>query len=110
MSIAPRLWIMALGDRIRQARKAAGLTQAQLAKRVGIKQSTIAGLESGKYTETAHIVKIALACRVSPYWLDKGGGDMKRISEVEAIFLAMPARLQRVAVAAAQGVKDDEAV
>lgn len=40
---------MALGQQIHDARKAAGLTQAQLAERVGTTQSVISDLEDAEY-------------------------------------------------------------
>lgn len=40
---------MALGQQIHDARKAAGLTQAQLAERVGTTQSVICDLEDAEY-------------------------------------------------------------
>ena len=38
-----------LAEKIRSARQAAGLTQAQVAKQIGTTQSAIARLESGEY-------------------------------------------------------------
>ena len=35
------------GERFRQARELRGFTQAQLAERIGVNQSTIAGVEAG---------------------------------------------------------------
>ena len=55
------------GQRLKQARKAAALTQAQLAKKVGIGQSTIAELEkigSG----SSHTPAIAAILNVSALW------------------------------------------
>lgn len=63
------------GARLKQARKHAALTQAQLAKRVGIGQSTLAELEKTGQG-SSHAVAIAQACRVSPAWLSKGEGEM----------------------------------
>lgn len=40
---------MAVGQQIYEARKAAGLTQAQLAERVGTTQSVISDLEDAEY-------------------------------------------------------------
>ena len=40
---------MAIGQQIHDARKAAGLTQAQLAERVGTTQSVISDLEDAEY-------------------------------------------------------------
>lgn len=63
------------GARLKKARKHAGFTQVQLAKRVGIGQSTLAELEKTGQG-TSHAVAIAQACRVSAKWLTSGDGDM----------------------------------
>lgn len=60
---------MDLADRIITAREGAGLTQDQLAKASGVSQQTINKLETRKASSTSHIVEIAVACGVSPYWL-----------------------------------------
>jgi transcriptional regulator with XRE-family HTH domain len=41
------VWVPSAGQIIREARKRAGLTQAELARRVGTTQSAIARLENG---------------------------------------------------------------
>lgn len=65
-----------LADRIKQARKHAGLTQRELAKLVGVSQPVISQLESGENLQSVHLVKIASACRVSAHWLSAGSGQM----------------------------------
>lgn len=67
---------MSIGKRVRQARKHIGLTQAELAKKVGMKQSTLSELETGESTRTSSVATIANALGVSAYWLDTGLGDM----------------------------------
>ena len=67
---------MELKDRIRSARKAAGLTQVQLAERVGIDQSVISSLERGKHRGSTHTITIAHALGVSARWLATGEGEM----------------------------------
>lgn len=62
--------LMSIGDKIREAREAAGLSQAALAHAAGITQPTIAQLESGDSKTTKHIFKIARALGVSPSKLD----------------------------------------
>ena len=47
---------MALGDRIREARKSAGLTQGQLASMVGIGKSTLSGYEHDGREPTMQIL------------------------------------------------------
>jgi len=54
---------VALGDLIRDLREGQGLTQTQLAKKVGTTQSSIARIEDANYTgqKLATIAKIAAA-------------------------------------------------
>ncbi len=54
-----------LGEKIRDAREAEGLTQAQLARQVGTTQSAIARLEAAEYTnfKLETILKITAALR-----------------------------------------------
>ncbi|HIJ85971.1 MAG: HTH cro/C1-type protein [Magnetococcales bacterium] len=65
-----------LSTRIRQARKYAGLTQKDLAERVGISQTAIHKLEGGGSRSSRKTISIALTCGVDPIWLDSGRGEM----------------------------------
>jgi transcriptional regulator with XRE-family HTH domain len=47
---------VSIARKIIAARTAAGLTQAELAKRAGIRQETICRLESGKHSPTVRTV------------------------------------------------------
>ncbi|MBF0369289.1 MAG: helix-turn-helix domain-containing protein [Magnetococcales bacterium] len=67
---------MNLGDRIQIARKAAGLTQKELADRVGISQTAVHKLECGRSKSSRKTVTIALTCGVDPVWLETGHGEM----------------------------------
>jgi phage repressor protein C with HTH and peptisase S24 domain len=67
---------MNLSDRIRTARKKAGLTQAELAEVVGIAQTAISQLESGKTLRSSYLIQIARACSVNSSWLATGEGEM----------------------------------
>lgn len=64
-----------LKDRIKQARKSAGLTQRELALAVGVSQPVISQLESGENLQSVHLLKIADACQVDATWLSSGEGD-----------------------------------
>jgi len=61
---------MYIGRRVKEARRAAKLTQLQLAEAVGITQSTISELEKGESRATKHIARIAYACNVSVEYLE----------------------------------------
>ena len=53
--------------RIRTLRERAGLTQAQLADRAGVRQATISELESGKDRRLLEVIdKLARALKVEP--------------------------------------------
>ena len=70
-------WHMnSIGQRVKAARKYAGLTQVQLAAKAKMDQTTISKLEKGHNTKSAFCVRIAVACGVSPVWLETGQGDM----------------------------------
>ncbi len=58
-----------LADRVRAARLEAGLSQAELADRIGKKQQTIGKIEKGLTLNPKFLVEIADALNVSPHWL-----------------------------------------
>lgn len=65
-----------LKDRIKEARKSAGLSQEQLAKRLGTAQRTISGYEKGENDpQVGAVVKIANICSLSSTWLLTGEGS-----------------------------------
>ena len=65
-----------LGKRLLECRKAAGLTQLELAKAIGITNGAISNLERGdSHTMAAdHLFKAAKALRVDAEWLATGKG------------------------------------
>ncbi|HAT49107.1 MAG TPA: hypothetical protein DCS88_02080 [Alphaproteobacteria bacterium] len=65
-----------LSERIKLARKHAGITQKELALKVGISQTAIHKLEGGGSRSSRKTIAIALTCGVDPIWLDTGRGDM----------------------------------
>lgn len=67
---------MKFGQRLKAARKYAGLTQIQLGERVGMDQTTISKAERGKNQSSAFCASIARACGVNSYWLETGQGKM----------------------------------
>jgi len=62
---------MPLGDRLKRAREDRGWSQAELARRAGIRQATLCELETGKQEDTrvSTLVKLAKALRVSLEYL-----------------------------------------
>lgn len=58
-----------IGDRLRAARTELGLSQRQLAARVGSSQTVIQKIENGFSQRPRIAVELALAVGVSPVWL-----------------------------------------
>lgn len=72
-----------LGDRIRQARGLASLSQQNLAERVGVQRSAVAQWErkDGSLPSMQHLIEIALATGVTLEWLGTGRGPVKPDAE-----------------------------
>ena len=66
---------MALGERLRLARKAKGLTQMQLAIKTGMSQAGINALEARNSAQTRYAPQLAKALGVDPNWLAFGQGE-----------------------------------
>lgn len=73
MRVAPTTF----GSRLRTARKAAGLTLEQLAKKAGCTKSLLAQYENGRVAECrmALLFGICDALKVSPRWMATGVGS-----------------------------------
>ncbi|WP_186299169.1 S24 family peptidase [Halomonas sp. C22] len=67
---------MTIGDRVKRARKHAGLNQRELAKAIGITQPSLSELERGESRSSAYLVQIASVCGVDASWLATGSGEM----------------------------------
>jgi transcriptional regulator with XRE-family HTH domain len=63
------------GQRLKQARQHAKLTQKQLAPLSGVTQGTLSELETKAYG-SANTVQLAAACGVNAHWLATGEGEM----------------------------------
>ena len=64
------------GDRVAGAREAAGMTQAQLARRLGVKKATVTGWEQDLSEPRANkLSMMAGLLNVSIMWLLTGEGD-----------------------------------
>ena len=69
---------MNVNERIRYARKEAGLSQKELATRIGMSQNAISWSEkTGNNVPDSTIKSISAALEISPLWLSKGEGAMK---------------------------------
>jgi phage repressor protein C with HTH and peptisase S24 domain len=67
---------MSIGSRIKEARKAAKLTQKELATKVGMAQASLSELETGESQSTTLVASLAAALGVSALWLETGKGQM----------------------------------
>ena len=82
---------MTTGERIKQARKAAGMTQKELAEKVGVKFSAIHKYESGMIVNLKRetIAALAEALNVKPSWLmcmDDNPPQQRTITDEELQF------------------------
>lgn len=66
-----------MGGRLRAARKAASLSQGQLAKKSGLNQGTISDIEND-HQGSAYAPELAAALGIEALWLKTGQGPRKR--------------------------------
>lgn len=67
-----------MNERIKAARKAAGLKQAELAEKLGVKPNTITSYETGlRVPSDAIVVSMCRELNVSEHWLRTGEGEMQ---------------------------------
>jgi transcriptional regulator with XRE-family HTH domain len=98
-----------LGERICKARDASGLSTAQLARRLGIKTSTLQSWESDRSEPRSNkLVLLAGVLNVSPTWLLVGRGtppvsDVPAVSDLDSMRAALD-RVQRQAQALADEI------
>lgn len=81
---------MTLGEKIRELRKVAGLTQTDLAKRLGTTKQTIGKYEQGIVSNIplSRIVELANALNTSPAYLMGWTEDQRKVTKavkIEAI-------------------------
>ncbi len=83
-----------IGERVRSARKAAGLSQADLAERIGVSQPAIATWESGVHDPRRVVMaKLADALSISHEWLTAGARSSSEAdSQAAAAYLRRPLR------------------
>ena len=63
---------MSISERIKERRKALGITQEQLAKMVGVSQNAIHKLEDGTTKKPRNILELAKVLGCQPDWLQSG--------------------------------------
>ena len=68
---------MTLGARVRQCRLALNWSQAELARRLNIKQQSIDQLESGKVKSPRYVIELAEVFGTPLEWLRHGKGEMR---------------------------------
>ncbi len=68
---------MTLGARVRQCRLALNWSQAELARRLNIKQQSIDQLEAGKVKSPRYVIELATTLGVPLEWLRHGKGEMR---------------------------------
>ena len=61
-----------IGTRARQRRRDLGLSQSEVARRIGVKPQSIQQLEAGKIAKPRYILDLASVLQVSPDWLSHG--------------------------------------
>lgn len=108
---------MNLGTNIRHYRRQAGLTQAELAGKVGAKQYAIAKYEKGLHNPTPEaLAKIAQALGIAVGDLygvnnkngvvaERKGSGSRREAEIQKIFRDLPAAKQRAVLEHAKGLR-----
>lgn len=83
-----------MNERIRRIRKYFDLTQEKFGEKIGLKQNSIALIESGRNNTSDSIVK--LICKefgVSEVWLRSGQGEM--FDKTDESFVALSAKIEK---------------
>lgn len=85
---------LSIGDRIKNARKKAGLSQTDLAERVGVTQPAVANWESGVHDpRRLMLAKIAETLKVSAEWLASGArSTLEADAHPAAAYIRRPLR------------------
>lgn len=77
---------MGLADRVKERRDVLGITQTELADKVGIKQQSIASIENGETKNPRKIFELAQALKCSAHWL-KTGQQESNATQLEGVSL-----------------------
>ena len=97
---------MEMKDRIRRARKAAGLTQMQVAKALGIDRVSVTQWEGGQTKpDIDRLPAVADILKTTVPWLLSGNGDSPPLAGADTrLVSAPPARLELIRKAFAPGL------
>lgn len=68
---------MSLGERLKYAREARGLTQQELADLIPMTQPSLHNTENGRNKGSTKLIELSLALNINPFWLQLGVGDME---------------------------------
>lgn len=96
-----------MGERLRSRRKALGLSQQTLARLSGIRQPTIANLESGRNQGSTHVAELAAALNCRASWLATGSGPCEDPEDTPAARLGI-VDVPRLAIRASAGAGVDQ--
>jgi phage repressor protein C with HTH and peptisase S24 domain len=77
---------MSLAERVRERRDVLGITQTELADKIGIKQQSVASIENGETKNPRKIFEIAQALKCSVHWL-KTGQQESNATHLEGVSL-----------------------
>lgn len=84
-----------MNERIKELRKFLGLNQTEFGDRIGIKQTTVAGYESGSRTPIDSVVlSMCREFNVNEEWLRTGEGEMFNPVSQEDEFMRAAAELR----------------
>jgi transcriptional regulator with XRE-family HTH domain len=82
-----------IGERIKQVRLSASLTQAEFGKEIGVSGATVSTSESGKTNpEPRTIILICDKFGINRQWLETGEGERLKLQEASSLI----PRLQRI--------------
>ncbi|MDF8362045.1 MULTISPECIES: helix-turn-helix domain-containing protein [Achromobacter] len=73
--------LYSFGERLKESRRAANLTQKQVTKKVGIAQATLSQLESGSHPTSRYTPRLAHLYGVTARWLADGDGPRTHAAE-----------------------------
>ncbi|MDI3365189.1 MULTISPECIES: XRE family transcriptional regulator [Pantoea] len=73
-----------LAERLKAAREKAGISQADLAEKIGLSQQSVAKIENGETQQPRKIKEIASALNVTQRWLQLGLEDTERGDSIKS--------------------------